>query len=272
MNKPTQIFLFVATISTACIYSASTLADDAAANKPPASDLEFGFLTTSGNTSSETTKANCNIKRDFAQWRSQMVLSALVKKDEVEYIDIDGEKYQEKQVSAEQYFSSLQADYKLDKKYKALFVFGSYDDTRFSGYDYQATLSVGYSNRLFETQNAYLNYNIGPGMAFHRTDEIFAKNGAMLKDNIKDESAIVRLAAEYQYLFSETAKFTQTFASDVAVKSDANTRTKLESAILANLNQALALKASVTIAHNSEAPDDLENVDSQTALTLVYTF
>lgn len=83
---------------------------------------------------------------------------------------------------------------------------------------------------------------------------------------------MVRLAANYQYDFSENAKFTQTLASDVAVESGSNTRTKAVSAITANLNHSLALKASFTVTHNSEVPEGRTSTDSETALTLVYSF
>jgi putative salt-induced outer membrane protein YdiY len=243
----------------------------AADDKLAASDLELGVLSTSGNKSSAAVKANVKYNQEFDQWRNQYVLSGLYKKDEVAFIQ-NGQPTTKKQVSAEQYFTSAQTAYKLDDQHKAIFLFGSYDDTRFSGYDYQAAIALGFTDRLFETTNSFLDYSVGPGMAFTRTEELFANNGTMLVDNTSNETAILRAAVNYQYSFSETAKFTQIISSDIALESDSNTRTKSESAVIANLNQALAMKASVTVANNSKAPLGLKATDTQTALTLVYTF
>lgn len=239
--------------------------------KPLAADTELGVLVTSGNTDSTALKAKLKLKHELTSWRNQYVLEGLYKEDQLEVTEGDAT-WQESQVTAEKYFASAQADYKLDNAHRALFIFGSYDDDRFSGYEFQAAIAVGYSDRLFQGANSFLDYSVGPGMSFSRTDEVRNADGELVTDNIYDESAMVRVSALYQYDFSETAKFTQTFASDVAVESGANTKTKAESAITANINHSLALKASFTITHNSEVPEDKVSTDRQSAITLVYTF
>jgi putative salt-induced outer membrane protein YdiY len=256
------------------VMAAAALAGQAfaqAQDKPLSADAELGLLTTSGNTNSTALKAKLNLKHELTRWRNQYVLEALYKEDQLE-VEQGGEIWEESQVTAEKYFASAQADYKLDSQHRALFVFGSYEEDKFSGYDYQAAVAVGYSDRLFQGTSSFLDYSVGPGMSFSRTDEVRAADGTLLEDNLTEESAMVRLSVLYQYDFSETAKFTQTFASDVAVESGANTKTKAESAVTANINQSLAMKASFTITHNSEVPEDRVSSDRQTAITLVYSF
>lgn len=242
-----------------------------APEKPWAADAELGLLATSGNTDSTALKAKLNLKHELTRWRNQYVLEALYKEDQLE-VEQGGETWNESQVTAEKYFGSAQADYKLDSQHRALFVFGSYEEDHFSGYDYQASVAVGYSDRLFQGASSFLDYSVGPGMSFSRTDEVRAADGTLVTDNITEESAMVRVSALYQYDFSETAKFTQTFASDIALESGANTKTKAESAVTANIYQALAMKLSFTITHNSEVPEDRVSSDRQTAVTLVYSF
>lgn len=239
--------------------------------KPLAADMELGLLLTSGNTDSTALKAKMDAKHDMARWRNHYVLEALYKKDEV-MSEQDGVEVEEDQVTAEKYFASTQADYKLDSKHRALFVFGSYDEDKFSGYDFQAAIAVGYSDRLFQGDRSFLDYSVGPGMSFSRTDEVRDETGVLVTDNISEESAMVRVAGNYQYDFSENAKFTQTFSSDVSLESGANTRTKAESAVIANLTRSMALKASFIVTHNTEVPEDRTSTDSQTALTVVYSF
>jgi putative salt-induced outer membrane protein len=241
------------------------------APKPLATEAELGVLLTSGNTDSTAMKAKLDAKHDMVRWRNHFVLEGLYKEDEVDS-ERDGVELEESQTTAEKYFASAQADYKLDSEHSALFVFGSYDEDRFSGYDFQAAVAAGYSDRLFQGDSSFLDYSVGPGMSFNRTDEVFDDEGLMVTDNLSEESAMVRIAANYQYDFSENGKFTQTFASDMALESGANTRTKAETAVTANLNQSLAIKASFVVTHNTEVPADRTGTDSLTALTLVYSF
>lgn len=230
--------------------------------KPWAFEAELGLISTSGNTETSSIKGKLDIKQDLDNWRNQYVLEGLYKEDEV----LTGPAEGESQTTAHRWFGSVQSDYKLDDKHQGFFIYGSYLDDRFSGFDYQGTLAIGYSDRLFETTQSYLDYSVGPGISFTKVEDTPTEEGE------SDETGIVRISAQYRYNFSDSAKFTQTFSSDIAVESDQNTRTKAESAITANLNSSFALKASFAVSHNSEVPTGRESTDTQTAVTLVYSY
>lgn len=233
-------------------------------------EAELGVLVTSGNTDSSAYSARVDIKQDFANWRNNYIAEGLYKEDDIELV-VDGATVADTQVTAERYFLSAQTDYKLNEEHRGLFLFASYEEDRFSGYEYQGTLAAGYSDRLFKTPSSHLNYNIGPGYAFNRTDETVDEMGNFV-DNETEETAIVRLSAGYQYNFSDNAKFTQALAYDAALESNANSKSKSVSAITANLNDSFAMKASLTVTHNSEVPEARESTDTTTAVTLVYSF
>ena len=243
---------------------------DTEEDPPLAVDAEVGALLTSGNTDSTALAAKLNIKQNLTNWRTNYIAEALYKEDDVEQIT-DGVATEDSQVTAERYFASAQADYKLNEEHRGLFLFGSYEEDKFSGYEYQASIAAGYSDRLFKSPYSYLDYSIGPGMSFSRTVETVDSNGNFV-DNETEESAMLRVAIFYQYDFSENAKFTQSLSSDIALESGANTKSKSVSAVTANLNESFALKVSLSVMHNSEAPADLENTDTTTAVTLVYSF
>ncbi|MBC6906224.1 DUF481 domain-containing protein [Saccharophagus sp. K07] len=260
----------LAAVITASLLQTLSLAH--AADEPPfAADAELGVLLTSGNTESTALKGKLNLKQELESWRTKYVLEALYKEDQLEIVE-NGVARTEEQTTAEKYFASAQADYKLDNQYRSLFIFGSYEEDKFSGYDFQASIAAGFSDRLFQGTQSFFDYSVGPGISMSRTDEVRDANGVLVTDNIYDESIMVRLAALYQYDFSDNAKFTQTFSSDVALEDGANTKSKAETALIANINQSLAMKASFIITHNSEVPEDRTSTDRQTALTLVYTF
>lgn len=232
-------------------------------------EVELGVLVTSGNTDSSAVSSRLDVKQDLTHWRNNYIAQGLYKEDETTQT-IGDDVVSESQVTAERYFLSIQTDYKLDADYRGLFLFGSYEQDQFSGYEYQSALAAGYSDRLFKTPSSYLDYSIGPGYSFSRTDETIDGAGNFV-DNQSEESAILRVSAFYQYDFSENAKFTQSLASDAALESGANTKSKSVSAVTANLNDSFALKASLTITHNSEVPAARENTDTITAVTLVYS-
>ncbi len=244
--------------SLSCLVCAAFAAQAA---EPLNAEVELGVIATSGNTESTSLKGKLAVTHEMEKWKNNYQLDALYKKDEVTIDDGAGNSVSEEQTTAQKLFVSAQGDYKLNQEHSALFIYGSYTDDRFSGYDYQSTIAAGYSDQLFSTEKSFLNYNVGPGYSFNKTD-----------DGEKVESAVVRLAAEYQYKISEHAKFTQLLSTEAALESDKNTRSKSETAVSANLMGNLSMKAAYTIIHNSEVPADKENTDTTTSLTLVYIF
>lgn len=238
-------------------------------NKPLNAEVTLGVLLTSGNTETQSLKGQINVTHDMAIWRNNYVLEGFSKKDQIEFETTDGEILTEQQRTAERYFASIQTDFKLNSENRGLFIFGSYEEDHFSGYEYQGTLAAGYSDRLFKTENSRFDYSIGPGMSFTETEESIADDGTLIESET-EQTGVLRISTNYLYQISESAKFTQTLASDIALESDRNTKTKSETALSVAINGSLALKAAYTVLYNSEVPEDIEHADTQTSLTLVY--
>lgn len=253
----------------ALLLSSLTLSAYASDDKPVNAEAEVGALLTSGNTESTAFKGKLNIKHDMLRWRNSYLIEGLYKENEVEIIENNVSRTED-QVTAEKYFLSAQSDYKLNQEHRGLFVYGSYEEDTFSGYSYQGTIAAGYSDRLFKTENTYLNYSVGPGMAFYET-EAATVNGVYIESET-DSNIILRLAAEFVWQISETAKFTQLLSSDIATESDDNTKTKSETGITVAINSSFSMKAAYSIQNNSVVRDDVEETDTQTSLTLVYSY
>ena len=158
----------------------------------------------------------------------------------------------------QKYFLSGQGNYKLENPDHRLFIFGSYEDDRFSSFDYQSTLAVGWNQKVWETETSKFEYSVGPGYSYAETIEGESISGL-----------IVRGALDYQWKISDTATFRQVLSTEVG--SD-NTKSKSETSLSAQINGSLAMKVSLTMDHNTDVADDTENLDTQTAVTLVYTF
>ena len=99
---------------------------------------------------------------------------------------------------------------------------------------------------------------MGPGYSFAKKDDGESANGV-----------IVRGAAEYNWVLSETSTFRQLVSTEVG--SD-NTKSKSETSLSAKINGSLAMKLSFIMNHNSNADAGKKKLDTETAVTLVYTF
>ena len=218
---------------------------------------EFGFIFATGNTETTSASAGLTLKQELEKWSNEFAFNGLYKQDQVtvgegaDAEDVD-------QTTAQKIFASGQGNYKLDNPDHRIFVFGSYEDDRFSNFKSQSTVAVGWNQKVWENETSSFDYSIGPGYSFAETQagEDF-------------DSAILRGAFNFTRTISETSKFTQTFSTEIGAD---NTKSRAESALTAQIAGALSMKLSIRLDHNSDVADDLENLDTETAVTLVYSF
>jgi putative salt-induced outer membrane protein len=251
---PTKLFLYTKDTrmkKTLILLGLCTTGNTFAADevKPFSMDGDFGYIATTGNTETTSIKGKLSAHQELTQWSNDYTLEALYKKDEIDNAE---------QTTAQKYFLSGQGNYKLENPDHRLFGFGSYEDDKFSSFNYQATLAVGWSQKMWEDDASTFSYSIGPGYSFSETIEGEKQNGM-----------IVRAAFDYQWKISDTAHFKQLLSTEVG--SD-NTKSKSETSVSAQINGDLSLKVSFILDHNSDVADDIDNLDTQTAVTLVYSF
>lgn len=222
--------------------------------KPLTLDGEFGLILTTGNTKTTSFKTKLSSQHELENWSNDYIAKALYQRDEVQLSDGT----EESQTSAQEFFLSAQANYKLENPDHRLFAFGSFEDNRSKPFDYQATLAGGWSQKMWDDESGKFEYSIGPGYSIAETRDGESANGI-----------IARGALDYKWVISENATFRQMLSTEVG--SD-NTKTKSETSVSAQINGSLAMKLSLTLDHNSETTDDTESLDTQTAVTLVYNF
>ncbi|NIB42656.1 DUF481 domain-containing protein [Pseudomaricurvus alkylphenolicus] len=220
-------------------------------SSPWGGELELGFVSTSGNTETTTIKGRAKLQHEQESWRNTTNLDTLNTKED-------------DQRSAEKYFLSHKIDYKLsDKSY--VFLFGSYDDDRFSGFDYQATVSAGYGRKMLnDIEHMSLELEVGPGFRMSVVDAEAEAAGA---DD--QEEAILRGSLNYQWQLSDNAVFSE----ELTVESGSdNTISKSITALRANIVANFSLKLSYTIKYTEEVPVARKHADTETAVTLLYSF
>jgi len=246
---------YYAILAAAVAASMSAQADDTAAtNKVWTTSAELGAITTSGNTVGTSITGKIDAKQELQQWSNQYIFSAFFKEDEK--TDDNGDKLTER--SAERYLISAKAAYKLDEEFDKLFVFGSYTDDKFGAYLKYTTVAVGYGTRLYNAEDKFLDVEIGPGYFSGERSTGETENGM-----------IVRGAAAFNWTISESASFAQTLSVEYG---EDNTRSIAETSLLAKVNGSLQMKAAFLVQNDSDVPVGKKSTDTQTSLTLVYSF
>lgn len=218
---------------------------------------ELGLLFTSGNTKTETFKTKLSAARDYQNWRHKGIIDYYRSKQEDQST---GDTY----VTGDKLFVSGQSNYKFSPESRSsVFIFGSYEEDKFSGYEYQGTVAVGYGARYRYSEALYADYEVGPG---------FSVNKPIVDGMIQEQesSAILRLAGNLVWDITKTSKFNALASTEIG---EENTKSRAEVSVSANVNSSLALKFSVAANHNSYLEDPgKENLDTETAVTLVYSF
>ena len=222
--------------------------------KPFTMEGELGFISTTGNTETTSITAGINAHQELEDWSNDYAIEGLYKQETVEGSDGEDVEF----TSAQKFFASAQGNYKLENPDYRLFGFASYEDDRFSNFNYQATIAAGWNQKVLKSKKHTLEYSIGPGYSFIET-----------QDGESFDSVIVRASSAYSWKISDTAKFTQTVSTEIG--SD-NTKSRAESALTATISGNLSMRLSFKLDHNSNVANNVEKLDTETAVSLVYNF
>ena len=127
---------------------------------------EFGMLIAQGNTNTSTLLAKINTSQELDSWSYQVIGDVLYKQSET----VIAEQLQT-ETSAQKIFVSSQLDYKLSEPDQRLFIYGEYEDRRFSAYRYQAPFAAGWTARVWHDSISEFKYSIGPGYAISEVED-----------------------------------------------------------------------------------------------------
>lgn len=248
-----------------CFVPALAMAETAPTQEKPlfTASAELGFLYKTGNTKSGDIKTGFDIKFEKDLWLSLLAFDLLVKK--TEQADENGDMSLE--TSDQKWSVDSKTNYKLDTKSKN-YAYGNirYEENRFSGFESQGSVSVGWGRHWYKTDKASLFADIGPGF---KSDVTRATD---TEPSETKNSAIVQAQALYLRQINEHVEFKQSLSAKYAVKSGENSTYSAESSITTKLIETLQLKFSFKIDHNTDVAEDSKNTDTQTAVTIVYSF
>jgi len=230
---------------SALLFSANAAAKDADPESLWKASAELGYVSTSGNTNTQTLNAKGMVSTDRKDWRHKAQISAMNSSDD----DI---------TTAEKYNLIGQSDYKLAGDKNFLFGVIDYENDKFSGYQYRVSESVGYGRRMIEDTDLTLDLEIGPGARQSKLD-----------DGTTESEGIIRAAANLGWAVSKTSQFGE--ALTVEAGEDV-TVTKSVTSLSSKINGNLSMKITYTYKTTSEVPVGIDDTDTETAVTLVYNF
>ena len=247
MKKSTALFA----VALACAHSPLMASDVDSAWHTSA---ELGAISTTGNTVGTSVTGKVDSRQELEDWSNQYIVSGFFKEDEV--AAKDGSRVAKR--SAERFSLSAKAAYKLVKADEKLFVLAAYVDDKFGAYTTYSTMAVGHATRWYKSPDASVDVEIGPGY--------FSGERA----NGDTESGFtVRGAAAMRWQVSPSAQFTHTVSVE---RGTSNVRSSAEAALSTKINGTMQMKAAIVARNDTNVPVTKKNTDTQTSLSLVYSF
>lgn len=254
--KMKKCFMLMLAASLVIVTSAHAADEKKASDESPwKSTAELGFIRTTGNTETQTTAVKADASYEVDKWRHSVHGEGYGQQSKAD----TGETI----VSAERYQLSGKSDYKFSE---LDYMFGllKLQKDRFSGYVYDHIVSLGYGRKIIKRDTMELDLEIGPGSRFFKVEPT-----AGVADAGAESEAVLRLSGKYWWAITGNSKFTQDISTDIG---ETITSTQSVTGIQANINSTLALKFTYTVRHKTKVPTGNKKLDTETAMTLVYTF
>jgi putative salt-induced outer membrane protein len=215
---------------------------------------ELGAISTSGNTTGTSVSGKIDARQELPHWSNEYVLSGFFKQDEV--MDEEGNRH--RQTSAERYAMSAKTALKLLGEGKRAFALATHVNDKFGAYTRYTTFAIGHGSQWYNTDHKTLDVEIGPGYF----------NGKR-EDGESESGVTVRGAARFRWEMSESALFAQTVSVE---RGTSNMRSVAETSLSTRINSTMQMKAAFSARNDTNVPPEKKNTDTQTSLTLVYSF
>jgi putative salt-induced outer membrane protein len=242
MQAKTLIVMFLAVAAAAPAYAEWT------------GKGEAGLVVSSGNTDTETANVKFELVREGGNWKNAFGGVAVYASDS------DG-------ATAQRWELSTQQDYNFSPK-TFWFGAGRYEDDRFSGFEYQATISTGLGRKFIDTDRTKFTGTAGVGYKVFETRDAFDPDtGVLLQPGERSTDAVFRATLDYEHGFTESTKVLDKFTLEAGAD---NTFYQNDLSLEVKMTDVLALAVGYSVRHNTDPPFGFEKTDTLTTVNLVY--
>jgi putative salt-induced outer membrane protein len=259
------LFLVLAAVA----FSGAAYADDAGCNCAPAvppADVPdwamralLGFAKTSGTSDTTSANGSFNAAHTVDQWKFLFGTQFL-------YGSTDNI------TSAQDFGAEFQTNYNISDH---LYWFGglSYDNNKFSGFQYQEMIDTGVGYQFIKEPDTKLSGQVGIGEQRLAPENIFPNPyyppGPLdLRTPLGSTSGVVATAAvNFEHSFNPSTKV---LANGAIQSGSANTMTTLGVGLQVKMSGRLSLVAAYQLVSNSKVPEGISKSSGLTTLNLAY--
>ncbi len=220
--------------------------------------LAAGYVATSGNSDTSTANVQGELFLDQGRWHHSALATGLGSSANNDS-------------TAEAYKAQLKSKFDLND---TLYLYGlaEYNKDRFSAYDHQIFESAGLGWRVYRSTTQELNLEAGVGATQSKLAQLAGcgVDPQCLTSGERDAGGFVgRLGADYHWHLSETALFRQKLSSTIGSDNKyLESVTELQATLVGNL----ALVLGYLVKYNTDVPAEVDDTDTQTSVSLNYTF
>ena len=223
---------------------------------------EAGLVISNGNTNTKNANAKLEVSSTTENWKHTAGLAAIYAQDEDEDTG-------EEETTGQRWQVYEQSDYNFSTR-SFWFGAGRYENDRFSGFEYQATVSTGLGRHFIDNERTKLTATAGVGYKFFETRDTYDETGpvpVLTALGESDNEGVFRGTLDLSHSLTDTTKL----LDKLLVESGAeNTAVQNDIGIQVKITDVLALSAAYSVRYNSDPPPGFGSTDTLTTLNLVY--
>lgn len=214
---------------------------------------EAGVVAARGNTDTDTANAKFDVAREFVEWKHSVGFTGVYAADST---GTTGQRWE----------GRGQSNYAFNPQG---FWFGSgrYEEDRFSGFEFQATLGTGLGWKFFDTPDTKLDAQIGVGYKIFETRPAIADDGVTPMPSMREKDGIMQGTVNFDHTLTESTRVLNKFLVEAGAE---NTFMQNDLSLEVKIVSALALAVGYAVRYNTDPPAGFGRSDTLTTLNLVY--
>jgi len=209
---------------------------------------EAGLAMASGNSDSKQINAKVAVGLKRNSWEHTLGFAAL-------YVRADEE------TTARRWEASGQTRFVFVGERAFWFGGGRYEEDRFSGFDYQAVITVGLGNKFIDSEDTKLSGQVGFGYKLLETLP------SVEAPRSKDHAVAGTVALEFSHRLTRTTTFINKFGAE---SSSENNFLQNQVSIEVKITDRMALSLGFAVRHNTDPPVEFKKTDRLSTVNLVY--
>ena len=217
---------------------------------------EGGLLLSRGNADSTAGNVKLDVAKEQNDWKNSLFVAGLYASNATF-------------ATAERIEGRYQLDHKLSDR---LYAFGALRGERdlFSGFEYQATLSVGLGYKFIDSATTKFAGTLGVGYRELRPEQLIKAPSGEVVERIKGESsgdAVVTAGLNFEHQATKTTKLLDKLLVEAG---SSNTSLANDFGVQVSMSDRLALAFGYGIRYNTDPAPGSKKLDQQTTVNIVY--